>query len=86
MKITVTYKRLANISDAGNITQCLPKEDAKEALRQLRDKECYPIINRGGLWYKMLTEEQVAELEKWYEDWRNVTDTLVVPKKPEWLK
>lgn len=55
-------------------------------LRQRREIECYPIINRGELWYDNLTTEQRSELDVWYQDWLDVTDTLVVPDKPEWLK
>lgn len=55
------------------------------AVRLRRERECFPIINRGQLWYDGLTEKQKAELTAWYTDWLNVTQTLVVPKKPEWL-
>ena len=54
-------------------------------LREQRDKECFPIINRGSLWYDRLTEEQTIELKKWYSDWLDVTDTLVVPTMPDWI-
>ena len=55
-------------------------------LRDKRDYECFSIINRGKLWYDNLTQEQLEELNKWYNDWLNVTDTLVEPEKPEWIK
>ena len=55
-------------------------------LRQLRAVHCFPVINRGKLWYDNLTEEQHQELDKWYEDWLNVTETKVIPDKPSWLK
>lgn len=55
------------------------------AVRLKRENECFPIINRGQLWYDGLTEQQIAELTAWYKDWLNVTQTLAVPKKPEWL-
>lgn len=54
-------------------------------LRGLREKECFPVINRGKLWYNLLTNEQIAELNDWYIKWLNVTDTLEIPSKPEWL-
>lgn len=57
----------------------------KEQLREQREVECFKYINRGALWYSKLTEEQVKELEEWYNAWLNVTDTLEVPQKPEWL-
>ena len=55
-------------------------------IRDRRAKECFPVINRGKLWYETLTEEQIAELDKWYNEWLNATETLIIPKKPEWLK
>ena len=55
-------------------------------IRDIRAMECFPIINRGKFWYETLTEEQIAELHKWYNEWLNATETLIIPKKPEWLK
>ena len=55
-------------------------------LRNLREQECFPIINRGQLWYKNLTEEQINELEQWYKDYLDITITKIIPQKPEWLK
>lgn len=60
-------------------------ENKKNSLRLRREQECFSIINRGALWYARLSEEQVQELEQWYNDWLNVTETLEVPEKPEWL-
>lgn len=54
-------------------------------IREQREIECFPIINRGGLWYDTLTPEQIEELDKWYKAWLNATWTLSVPKKPKWL-
>lgn len=54
--------------------------------RTIRNQECFPIINRGKLWYDNLTQEQLEELNKWYTEWLNVTDTLIEPVKPSWLK
>ena len=61
-------------------------EMERNSLRTLRETECFSVINRGQLWYSMLTTEQIEELKKWYEEWLNVTDTLIVPEKPIWLK
>lgn len=58
----------------------------KNSLRLRREEECFSIINRGALWYARLSEDQVQELEQWYNDWLNVTETLVEPTKPEWIK
>lgn len=54
-------------------------------LRQLRERECFSVINRGRLWYEMLTPEQVAELRTWYEAWLNVTKTRSIPERPAWV-
>ena len=55
-------------------------------LRRQREAECFPIINRGELWYNTLTEKQYGELQDWYQAWLDVTETLVVPFKPIWLE
>ncbi|MDD4291081.1 MAG: hypothetical protein PHX51_02425 [Clostridia bacterium] len=57
-----------------------------EYLRTRRDEECFSIINRGTLWYNRLTQVQKSELEIWYNEWLDVTETLVVPQRPIWLK
>jgi len=46
----------------------------------------FNIINRGKLWYDSLTETELAELQTWYQAWLDVTDTLVRPTRPTWLK
>lgn len=61
-------------------------KDEINTLRALRTKECFPIINRGKLWYNCLSYEQLIELDDWYHAWLNVTETKVIPTKPEWLK
>lgn len=55
-------------------------------LRRRRETECFSMINRGQLWYDGLSAEQKTELDKWYKAWLDVTDTLTVPDKPEWLR
>ena len=55
------------------------------ALRKLRAKECFAVINRGKLWYDSLTDEQYSELKNWYFDWLNVTETKNIPCRPTWL-
>ena len=54
-------------------------------LRAQRESECFPIVNRGHLWYERLTLEQIAELKIWYQAWLDVTATKIVPTKPSWL-
>lgn len=60
-------------------------ESLLENIRSRRASECYPIINRGGLWYDMLTEQEKTELLEWYHAWLNATETLIIPEKPTWL-
>lgn len=62
------------------------KIDKIDMYRFIRSQVCFPIINRGQLWYDNLTNAQKEELAKWYNDWLNVTETLIEPKTPEWLK
>lgn len=66
--------------------QIVKEENEKEELRMKREKEVFPIINRGILWYNTLTEEQNQELWDWYNKWLNVTETKEIPQKPKWLK
>ena len=63
----------------------LNNERLADELRFQREKKCFPIINRGALWYERLSEEQKAELDAWYQAWLNVTETLVIPENPSWL-
>lgn len=62
------------------------KRHELEELRAKRAVECFEIINRGQLWYDNLSDKQKEELKVWYKDWLDVTETLVEPQKPEWLK
>ncbi len=54
-------------------------------LRRRRELECFSVINRGKAWYDLLTLDQESELKQWYEDWLNVTETKVIPIRPNWL-
>ena len=54
-------------------------------LRHKREKQCFPYINRGQLWYSKLTDEQKDELDAWYQAWLNVTETKITPTAPAWL-
>ena len=60
-------------------------EKQKEALRQQRETECFPVINRGWMWYSSLNLLQWIELKKWYLEWLNVTETLCAPERPSWM-
>lgn len=78
----------------------LTEEEILDNLRLRRANECFVIINRGVLWYNTLTEEQRLELDKWYKEWLDITDTYrnayeenpevdietIIPIKPTWLK
>lgn len=61
-------------------------EEQREYIRQLRVSKCFSYINRGQLWYDMLTADQKAELKEWYISWLDAPATLVIPEPPEWLK
>ena len=54
-------------------------------LRKRREKECFPIVNRGALWYEKLTDEQKTELSTWYEAWLDAPATLIAPSAPVWI-
>lgn len=66
-------------------TQAELDEIELNQLRERRELECFPIINRGQLWYNTLTTEQLQELDTWYHAWLDVTITKQIPQKPEWL-
>lgn len=57
----------------------------QQELRNRREIECFPIVNRGKLWYNMLSSEQLIELTDWYDAWLNCTETLVAPKPLKWV-
>lgn len=57
----------------------------KDIIRKRRAAECFPIVNRGTLWYNCLTIEQRSELNSWYHNWLNATETGIIPKRPVWL-
>ena len=60
-------------------------ERQKAGLRRRRAAECFPIVNRGELWYDKLTEEQKSELSVWYEMWLDAPQTLSAPAAPSWI-
>lgn len=64
----------------------LLEEKQKKQLRRLRESECFKVINRGILWYNTLTEDQKKELDTWYHQWLDVTETLIVPEVPTWIE
>ncbi len=60
--------------------------EAQTQFRVRREAECFPVINRGQLWYDTLSESQRMELRIWYQAWLDGTETLTVPECPAWLK
>lgn len=63
----------------------LDKEAQLRRLRQRREEECFSIINRGKLWYNTLTSEQLGELNSWYRKWLDITETCIIPQRPNWI-
>lgn len=57
----------------------------KEVLRKKREDVCFSIVNRGQVWYETLTVEQKIDLQNWYKEWLDVTNTLIEPLRPQWL-
>ena len=66
--------------------QIIQEEQLKKQLRTVRESVCFPVINRGALWYDTLSDVQREELAAWYRAWLDVTHTLRVPKTPLWLQ
>lgn len=56
-----------------------------EAIRQRRKQECFPVINRGFLWYNRLDSKQLNELDDWYQAWLDAPKTGVIPPMPGWV-
>lgn len=60
-------------------------KDRRHQIRLQRKFECFPIVNRGRLWYDRLTEEQMSELGEWYQAWLDAPQTGAIPEKLSWL-
>lgn len=63
----------------------LVNQRTAEELRIRRENECFPVINRGEMWYSLLTDEQKEELKSWYKAWLDVTETLSPPEPLAWV-
>lgn len=61
------------------------EEKQKIELRIIREHECFSIINRGTIWYNNLTQDQIFQIKNWYQSWLDVTETKVIPEKPQFL-
>lgn len=57
----------------------------KEKIRKKREIICFPIINRGKLWYERLSNTQQGELREWYQKWLDAPETLVTPDDLYWF-
>ena len=69
-----------------DVWQTMLEKSRKVAeIRLRREQECFPVINRGQLWYDRLAEKQKTELSKWYQAWLDAANTGVVPEKLAWL-
>ena len=62
------------------------KEDISQTLRLEREEVCFPVINRGQLWYDTLDDGQYKELQSWYFQWLDAPQTKIRPKDLQWLK
>ena len=63
----------------------ISEKESLDVLRKKREEICFPIINRGKLWYDSLSSEQYQELKDWYKKWLDVTETNIIPETPKWL-
>lgn len=86
-----TYNKIIN-GDIGYAWHYINDEWVKElvadteTLKEMRAIYCFYLLdNRSKFWWDNLTEEQNNELKQWYQDWLKVTETKVIPTKPEWL-
>lgn len=70
--------------DINDILKFGDTNQIKNALRTLREKECYSVVDRA-CWYDSLSTTQKNEIQEWRKKWLNVTETFVIPKKPSWL-
>ena len=77
---------MAEIVYEVTVMRIVVQNELEEAIRKRRARECFPIINRGKLWYNRLSSEQVEELDKWYGSWLDAPETHIIPAEPEWLK
>jgi len=96
-EVQTLFEDMNSRDQSHDIWRFIPDKDGKPTIielevdyvsiyRKRRDRECFPIINRGNAWYNSLTQTQKDEIQVWYQEWLNITETLVEPIKPSWLK
>lgn len=69
----------------GEQASALQAEREKDEIRFERSRVCFPVVNRGQLWYDTLTESEKNEIKEWYQKWLDAPETGVVPEMPKWL-
>lgn len=65
--------------------ELVQQQEEEDLIRSRRETECFAVINRGQLWYELLTPEQKTELQIWYQAWLDAPSTGVIPERPAWL-
>lgn len=91
------YEMINNYPSPEDVARIVPDENGKPIFKVLdidyssiyrkrRNRECFPIINRGNAWYNSLTDVQKDELQTWYQQWLDAPETLIIPERPTWLK
>lgn len=60
-------------------------EAKKQAIREWREKYCFPICDRAA-WYDALSPRRKRELQKWRKACLDATKTGVCPAPPAWVK
>jgi hypothetical protein len=92
METFEVFHRSYKISEDGSLVLDMKKvesnqqEEIRNDLRYERELVCFPVINRGKLWYDSLTPEELDELEAWYQAWLDAPQTGIVPNTPSWLE
>lgn len=62
-----------------------PIDEQKNIIRRLRKNRVFPIINRSQMWFNSLSEQQKQDIQIWYQQWLDAPNTLIMPKRPNWL-
>lgn len=65
--------------------QELRNKYAKDEIREDRVRRCFPIINRGQLWYDTLSENQKSEIREWYQKWLDAPETGIRPEDLDFI-
>lgn len=84
-KITSTNENGHKIGTLKLAQRVQTEEQRKNEIRYNREQKCFPVINRGRLWYNKLTDEQLQELDEWYEAWLVAPDTMIEPDDLAWV-